>query len=109
MMQFDEASQRNFAAIVSIEIGRTKQMKQPEDERRRSAMTASRRIGEPNDIADVVAFLASDRSAYVNGTEVVVDGGFESMLMDLVPRPGFEADQAAQITHATQAGRPVGA
>ncbi|APA84673.1 SDR family oxidoreductase [Paraburkholderia sprentiae WSM5005] len=70
-------------------------------ERRRSAMTASRRIGEPDDIADVVAFLASERAAYVNGTEVVVDGGFESMLMDLVPRPGFEANQAAQ------AGRQV--
>ncbi|WP_429471145.1 SDR family NAD(P)-dependent oxidoreductase [Paraburkholderia sp. WSM4175] len=69
-------------------------------ERRRSAMTASRRIGEPNDIADVVAFLASERAAYVNGAEVVVDGGFESMLMDLVPRPGFEANQAAQATHA---------
>ncbi|NML31123.1 SDR family NAD(P)-dependent oxidoreductase [Paraburkholderia antibiotica] len=63
-------------------------------ERRRSAMTASRRIGEPNDIADVVAFLASERAAYVNGTEITVDGGFESMLMDLVPRPGFEASQA---------------
>jgi NAD(P)-dependent dehydrogenase (short-subunit alcohol dehydrogenase family) len=65
-------------------------------ERRRSAMTASRRIGEPNDIADVVAFLASERAAYVNGAEVVVDGGLESMLMDLVPRPGFEAAQTAQ-------------
>ncbi|MGF6509528.1 NAD(P)-dependent dehydrogenase (short-subunit alcohol dehydrogenase family) [Paraburkholderia sp. 32] len=73
-------------------------------ERRRSAMTASRRIGEPNDIADVVAFLASERAAYVNGAEVVVDGGFESMLMDLVPRPGFDANQAAQ---ATQADRQV--
>nr|WP_233849146.1 SDR family oxidoreductase [Paraburkholderia sp. HD33-4] len=73
-------------------------------ERRRSAMTASRRIGEPNDIADVVAFLASERAAYVNGTEVVVDGGLESMLMDLVPRPGFEANQATQ---AAEAGRQV--
>jgi NAD(P)-dependent dehydrogenase (short-subunit alcohol dehydrogenase family) len=63
-------------------------------ERRRSAMTASRRIGEPNDIADVVAFLASARAAYVNGAEIVVDGGLESMLMDLVPRPGFEAAPA---------------
>ncbi|WP_168788649.1 SDR family NAD(P)-dependent oxidoreductase [Paraburkholderia aromaticivorans] len=64
-------------------------------EARRSAMTASRRIGEPNDIADVAAFLASRRAAYVNGAEIVVDGGFECMLMDLVPRPGFEAIRAA--------------
>ena len=64
-------------------------------EARRSAMTASRRIGEPQDIADVAAFLASPRAAYVNGAEIAVDGGFECMLMDLVPRPGFEARRAA--------------
>jgi L-rhamnose 1-dehydrogenase len=33
------------------------------------------RIGEPRDIADAVSFLASDRAAYVNGTEILVDGG----------------------------------
>ncbi|PMS26965.1 2-deoxy-D-gluconate 3-dehydrogenase [Paraburkholderia rhynchosiae] len=64
-------------------------------EARRSAMTASRRIGEPNDIAEVAAFLASKRAAYVNGAEIAVDGGFECMLMDLVPRPGYEAKRAA--------------
>ncbi|RQS07104.1 SDR family NAD(P)-dependent oxidoreductase [Burkholderia sp. Bp8998] len=60
-------------------------------EARRSAMTASRRIGRPDDIANVVAFLASPRAAYVNGAELVVDGGLDAMLMDLVPRPGYEA------------------
>lgn len=63
-------------------------------EARRSAMTASRRIGEPQDIANVVAFLASDRAAYVNGDELVVDGGLDAMLMDLVPRPGYEGAAA---------------
>ncbi|MDR5759204.1 SDR family oxidoreductase [Caballeronia sp. LZ035] len=64
-------------------------------EARRSAMTASRRIGEPAALAEVGAFLASPRSAYVNGAEIAVDGGFECMLMDLVPRPGYEARRAA--------------
>ena len=64
-------------------------------EARRSAMTASRRIGEPGDIAQAVAFLASRRASYVNGAELAVDGGFECMLMDLVPRPGFEATRTA--------------
>ncbi len=64
-------------------------------EARRSAMTASRRIGRPDDIANVVAFLASPRAAYVNGAELVVDGGLDAMLMDLVPRPGYEAGAGA--------------
>ncbi len=33
------------------------------------------RAGSPEEIADMAAFLASDRSAYTNGTIVTVDGG----------------------------------
>ncbi|QJQ33448.1 SDR family oxidoreductase [Sphingomonas lacunae] len=33
------------------------------------------RLGAPVDIANAVAFLASDRSAFMTGSEVVVDGG----------------------------------
>lgn len=65
-------------------------------EARRSAMTASRRIGRPDDIANVVAFLVSPRAAYVNGAELVVDGGLDAMLMDLVPRPGYDGGAAAK-------------
>jgi NAD(P)-dependent dehydrogenase (short-subunit alcohol dehydrogenase family) len=68
---------------------------QPGVEERRAAATASRRIGEPGDIADAALFLLSRRAAYVNGAELAVDGGMSSMLMDLVPRPGFNHDAAA--------------
>ncbi|CAM4291644.1 SDR family NAD(P)-dependent oxidoreductase [Kerstersia similis] len=69
---------------------------QPGVEAARAAMTASRRVGEPEDIANAVLFLASPRSAYVNGAELMVDGGMSSMLMDMVPRPGFNRDAATQ-------------
>lgn len=33
------------------------------------------RLGEPQEIGKVVAFLASDASSFINGTELFVDGG----------------------------------
>ena len=33
-------------------------------------------LGTPQDVADVAAFLASDRARHVNGVNVTVDGGF---------------------------------
>lgn len=76
---------------------------EPGFEQRRAAVTASRRVGEPGDIAEPAMFLLSDRAAYVNGTELVVDGGLDCMLMDMVPRPGFNNTAADQSAAAAQA------
>lgn len=37
------------------------------------------RIGEPEDVAYAVLFLASDESAFITGTEIVIDGGLSAM------------------------------
>jgi len=42
-----------------------------------------RRIASTDEIARVAAFLASDEAAFVNGTEVVVDGGITSRIYEL--------------------------
>jgi glucose 1-dehydrogenase len=34
-----------------------------------------RRIGQPEDIADVIFFLASDDARYINGDMIIIDGG----------------------------------
>jgi citronellol/citronellal dehydrogenase len=36
------------------------------------------RLGTPEDVAEVIAFLASDGGGYVTGTTVVVDGGVDA-------------------------------
>lgn len=33
------------------------------------------RIGNPEEVAEVITFLASDKSSYVNGTSIEVTGG----------------------------------
>jgi 3-oxoacyl-[acyl-carrier protein] reductase len=38
-------------------------------------MQALKRIGKPEDVADVVAFLASDEARWITGASVPVDGG----------------------------------
>jgi NAD(P)-dependent dehydrogenase (short-subunit alcohol dehydrogenase family) len=35
----------------------------------------ARRIGTPDDVADAVAYLASDGASYLHGSTLVVDGG----------------------------------
>ncbi|ANF97893.1 SDR family NAD(P)-dependent oxidoreductase [Paenibacillus bovis] len=35
-----------------------------------------RRLGQPEEIADLVAFLLSDRARYINGAVIPIDGGF---------------------------------
>jgi len=41
----------------------------------RAAETAVGRIGDPKEMAYLVAFLASSRSSYITGTTLLVDGG----------------------------------
>lgn len=37
--------------------------------------TPLRRFGTPEDVANVILFLASDEAAYVSGADIIVDGG----------------------------------
>jgi 3-oxoacyl-[acyl-carrier protein] reductase len=47
----------------------------------RAAETAVGRIGEPKELANLVAFLASPRSSYITGTTMRVDGGLVRSVM----------------------------
>lgn len=52
----------------------------------RSKMTALNRVGQPDDIANAVIFLASARASYITGVDFIVDGGLRCKLFDMVPQ-----------------------
>jgi len=49
----------------------------PEMNERMVRRTAMRRTGEPQDVANAIAFLCSDLAGYITGTELNVSGGIE--------------------------------
>jgi NAD(P)-dependent dehydrogenase (short-subunit alcohol dehydrogenase family) len=50
-----------------------------DDRRRRTERsTPLQRLGVPDDIANVVLFLASEASSYCTGQEFIVDGGVQA-------------------------------
>ncbi|MGF7235606.1 MAG: SDR family NAD(P)-dependent oxidoreductase [Frankia sp.] len=52
----------------------------PEVIREMSAKAALNRAGKPEELAEVAAFLASDRASFVTGTIIPVDGGWTARL-----------------------------
>jgi len=52
----------------------------------RSRAVPLRRLGTAADVAEAVMFLASEEASYVNGHELVVDGGVVSSLLMQLPR-----------------------
>lgn len=58
----------------------------PEVAAGRQRMVPAGRVADPGDLADVIAFLASDRAGYINGQDILVDGGLSQILMGLVPK-----------------------
>jgi NAD(P)-dependent dehydrogenase (short-subunit alcohol dehydrogenase family) len=57
------------------------------DTRRR--LSGLRRLGQIDELARVIAFLASDASSFINGQAVNVDGGFTQMMLRVLPHPGL--------------------
>jgi len=55
-------------------------------EAREAALNPTGRIGTPRDVAAMVAFLVSEQASWVNGQNIIVDGG----LTALSPQPPYD-------------------
>jgi NAD(P)-dependent dehydrogenase (short-subunit alcohol dehydrogenase family) len=60
---------------IATELAQAAVLTSEEAKARIMSRTPMKRLGEPSEIADVVAFLLSDASSYMTGEIVVVDGG----------------------------------
>jgi NAD(P)-dependent dehydrogenase (short-subunit alcohol dehydrogenase family) len=53
-------------------------LQDPEREKRLIAMHPLGRLGTPEDVANAIVFLASDRASWITGHALIVDGGFSA-------------------------------
>jgi NAD(P)-dependent dehydrogenase (short-subunit alcohol dehydrogenase family) len=60
---------------IATELAREAVLTSDEARARILGRTPMRRLGEPEEVAEVVAFLLSDAASYMTGEIVVVDGG----------------------------------
>lgn len=67
----------NTGRLQSIAEAKSSKVNQSIDEIFGDMAKASpmQRIAEPNEVAEAIAFLASDRASYINGINIPVDGG----------------------------------
>jgi NAD(P)-dependent dehydrogenase (short-subunit alcohol dehydrogenase family) len=53
--------------------------------RREGELAPMLRVGQPQEMAEVVAFLLSERASYINGAEIVADGGAAARVFPYPP------------------------
>ena len=65
----------------------------PEESARRLVHVPPGRFARAGEIAEAVAFLASDASSYVNATEFLVDGGISAAYVTAADPPDGSPDR----------------
>jgi NAD(P)-dependent dehydrogenase (short-subunit alcohol dehydrogenase family) len=71
---------------IATELARAAVLGSDEAQARILSRTPLRRLGQPAEVADVVAFLLSDAASYITGEIVYVDGGRRALNYTMPPR-----------------------
>lgn len=79
-------------AVLPGLIGTAGVQAMPEEIRQHAiALTPARRLGTPEEVAQLVAFLCSDAAGFINGAEIDIDGGLRLSSAVLGSRREIEA------------------
>lgn len=70
--------------IIMTPMSKKAAEEHPEQMNYMKSMTPVGRNGEPEDISEMVAFLASDKASFITGTDILVDGGLTLKLAEIV-------------------------
>ena len=72
---------------IATELAKQAVLGSAEAEARIMSRTPLRRLGDPDEVAAVCAFLASDAASYMTGEIVYVDGGRLALNYTMPPLP----------------------
>ncbi|MFC1491961.1 SDR family oxidoreductase [Nitrospinota bacterium] len=72
----DRAVARRFAAEGATEYMLEWVERDPDERTQREAYIPAGRLGSPDEVAAAAAFLASEESGFIDGHNLIVDGGY---------------------------------
>jgi len=94
--QYGKQGIRSNAIMIGFVLNEHAQKAVPEEIKQiLLAQHLTPRLGSPRQIADVVAFLASDESSFITGATIPVDGGFTSHSPAMVPLQDYFVRQGS--------------
>ena len=70
--------------IIMTPMGEQACLDHPERMSFMKSMTPMERNGTPEDIANVVSFLADDKASFITGTDIIVDGGLIISMPEII-------------------------
>ncbi len=79
-----------FSPGLTVTPGTAAAYSTPDARTQREARIPLRRLADPDDMANVVAFLLSKDAAYVTGVDLLVDGGLANTVMGALDMNGWK-------------------